>query len=224
VMTELPGKLLAVGPVRVEVDAKWVGGNSGGPIILSSKAQVIGVTTYSSQKPLSELEKDAPFSGIRRFGVRIDNIAEWETRDLNTIRKEAAAVEAIKSRTKSIKVLVDDITRHGAITLSAYQGADNPLRKLANDYVGTMQRGNMDEADRKNIHRRFLIDLFSNADITRIEAANPSYTSHEALEGHKIDRTNLRKDLERIANDGDFAGKRPAKKSVVKPYPFPLIR
>jgi len=77
VVTEIKGKVLGVGPNLVEVDAEFVQGNSGGPI-LNSDAKVIGVATYAtfSKDPEDWLSADTRFQEVRRYGIRIGSY-EW---------------------------------------------------------------------------------------------------------------------------------------------------
>ncbi len=225
VMTALSGKLKAIGPILVEVDAPYVAGNSGGPVILTNQGKVICVATYASRRSLGSLEGDAPFGGIRRFGVRIDNLGEMEARDMNAIRQEAAAVAAIQKRTDAIRILVDDIQKRGAITQPAYQGPDNPLRKLVNDYFSVMHGAAMGDTDRQKVQRRFMQDLFSKSDITRLEELRPSFSTREKLAQEQQQRAAYQRALELRGEANDFSGQKPAKKPAVKTggSPFPTI-
>lgn len=73
VATELKGKLLGIGPEKIEIDADFVGGNSGSPI-LDAQGQVIGVATYVTRfTPGSDWVIDnTRFAKTRRFGLRLD--------------------------------------------------------------------------------------------------------------------------------------------------------
>jgi hypothetical protein len=79
VVREIPGKVVGIGPDRVEVDAPFVPGNSGSPILLKSTGQVIGVATYINIPPSF---RGAPVSStrlneVRRFGYRLDTVTKW---------------------------------------------------------------------------------------------------------------------------------------------------
>lgn len=50
VLTSLSGKILGIGPDLIELDAQFVCGNSGSPII-SSSGSVLGVATYATYDP-----------------------------------------------------------------------------------------------------------------------------------------------------------------------------
>lgn len=86
VIRELAGKITGLGPDRIEVDATFVPGNSGSPILLRRTGQVIGVATYLHtpyffRKPKSGSgKKDEPIlslNEVRRFGYRLDTVAHW---------------------------------------------------------------------------------------------------------------------------------------------------
>ena len=89
VVREITGKVMGIGPDRVEVDATFVPGNSGSPILRESSGEVIGVATYlkiprffrqSSQD--KESAKEQPVTSlneVRRFGYRLDTVGRWLT-------------------------------------------------------------------------------------------------------------------------------------------------
>jgi hypothetical protein len=80
VVREIPGRIVGIGPDRIEVDAEFVPGNSGSPILLKSTGRVIGVATYM-KVPRARGGAKSPFSlnEVRRFGYRIDTVAKWVT-------------------------------------------------------------------------------------------------------------------------------------------------
>jgi len=78
VVTTLRGKMQGIGPEKVEVDATFVQGNSGSPIIAYPYNGVIGMATYLTRDPQVDWAKRSTrFADVRRFGVRIDNV-EWK--------------------------------------------------------------------------------------------------------------------------------------------------
>lgn len=84
VITVTPGKLLAFGPQRVEVDNPVYKGNSGSPIIHTLTGVVIGVLTEVEEVELDKFS-EASFassdsqikSTIRYFGHRQDTVKSW---------------------------------------------------------------------------------------------------------------------------------------------------
>lgn len=90
VVTQLDGKILGIGPELVEVDAAFIPGNSGSPI-LTPEQNVIGVATFLTRYADEEdwTKKDSRFNEVRRYGVRLDNV-EWIEMDLGAFHKRAA--------------------------------------------------------------------------------------------------------------------------------------
>lgn len=78
VVTTLRGKMLGIGPDKIEIDAAFVEGNSGSPIIAYPYNAVVGMATYATQTPeVDWTTRSTRFVEVRRFGVRIDNVG-WE--------------------------------------------------------------------------------------------------------------------------------------------------
>jgi len=103
VITQTPGKLLAIGPQKVEVDNPLYPGNSGSPIYHPATGKVIGVFTevaFHSFDVLEKLSYRSPNSSIksqeRYFGYRIDSVKRWlplnwnafQTTEANLARSE----------------------------------------------------------------------------------------------------------------------------------------
>ena len=77
-VTELSGSILGVGPDVIEVDAGFVRGNSGSPI-LNRAGQVLGIATFITLKtPDTDwVLKGTRFETTRRFGVRLTESTKW---------------------------------------------------------------------------------------------------------------------------------------------------
>ncbi|WP_269542864.1 S1 family peptidase [Cerasicoccus fimbriatus] len=86
VVTQVTGEVLGIGPDRVEIDAKFVPGNSGSPIINLDTGEVIAVATYVKKDKPSNFAEEEAFrnevsrdgSIVRWFGYRIDSVTQWE--------------------------------------------------------------------------------------------------------------------------------------------------
>lgn len=83
------GKIAGIGPAKIEHDAPTFRGNSGSPILSVSTWKVLGVQTmavtvnrsaftdeHSLLRPSSQIKSD-----VRRFGYRLDSVAQWEPVD-----------------------------------------------------------------------------------------------------------------------------------------------
>lgn len=90
VATAITGKVVGIGPDRVEIDAEIEHGNSGSPIVHLSSGKVIGVATYvMTEKTISGKTKD------RRFGYRLDTVRKWEAVDWARFYHDADQLEKI---------------------------------------------------------------------------------------------------------------------------------
>ena len=77
VATLISGRIVGIGPDRVETDARFVQGNSGSPIV-SSQGHVYAVATYATlnQNRNDWLKEGTRFNEVRRFGLRANN-TKW---------------------------------------------------------------------------------------------------------------------------------------------------
>jgi hypothetical protein len=76
VLRDIRGHYIAIGPTKIEIDAKFISGNSGGPIISYFYDAVVGIATeVYAPIEVSQYNWDTEFvTTPRRFGTRIDNI------------------------------------------------------------------------------------------------------------------------------------------------------
>ncbi|MGE9270801.1 MAG: S1 family peptidase [Verrucomicrobiales bacterium] len=74
----LEGKIQGVGAESIEIDAKVIQGNSGGPILDGVTHEVLGVVTHLVAARKDEWAKETRFSEIRRFGCRVDREWIWD--------------------------------------------------------------------------------------------------------------------------------------------------
>jgi len=131
VVNLLEGKLTGIGPDRVEVDAPFVPGNSGSPIIHVQSGKVIGVATYVMVKKIGPREEK-----VRRFGFRLDSVQQWQSIDWKRFYAEADVMERVKKTTGEFADLLNDLGRHGRPT----HNYDSPGIRSALDSV-YMARG-----------------------------------------------------------------------------------
>jgi hypothetical protein len=97
VITPLEGRIIGIGPDRIEVDAPFVPGNSGSPIIHLPTGKVVGIATYMLVKKIGAREEK-----VRRFGWRLDSVAQWQTIDWNRFYTEADAMNGIERTTRDL--------------------------------------------------------------------------------------------------------------------------
>jgi len=98
VITAIEGKVLGIGPDRVEISAEIEHGNSGSPIIHLPTGRVIGTATYvTSRETIAGEKKD------RRFGYRMDTVKKWEAVDWTRFYAEADRLEQINDTTSELR-------------------------------------------------------------------------------------------------------------------------
>ncbi len=101
VIRTLYGKVIGVGPEKVETNAKFISGNSGSPILLEN-GDVIGIAAYVQQANVNWINTNTPFSVTRRFAYRIDNIEKWKNISPRTFVKESKILAEREEKLESL--------------------------------------------------------------------------------------------------------------------------
>ena len=75
VVTEIRGHIVGVGPQQIEVDAPFVAGNSGSPV-LNRAGRVVGIASYlrNCRDNADWSKKNTRYNGIRRFALRLTGV------------------------------------------------------------------------------------------------------------------------------------------------------
>jgi len=117
VVKPVEGHVVGIGPNLVEVDAPFVPGNSGSPIIHTPTGKVIGVATYYTERKVS---KNGSEVEIRRFGYRLDSVKVWEPVDWQRFYAQAAQVAKIDSLSDDFIQLSKDCSNGGHLDSARY--------------------------------------------------------------------------------------------------------
>jgi hypothetical protein len=92
VITQLKGTIKGLGPDVMEVDAPFVSGNSGSPIV-TTNGDVLGVATFVTRpRTINWVEAGTPFAQARRFGVRLQGDIEWKPISVRQLYQESATL------------------------------------------------------------------------------------------------------------------------------------
>jgi len=103
--TELSGAILAVGPELVEVDAGFVPGNSGSPI-LTEDGRVIGVATFMTKEdPEETTVKGTRFAQPRRYGLRLTPSVQWLPLSPSVLYDQSSVLGDIQTLSKDLLAL-----------------------------------------------------------------------------------------------------------------------
>jgi len=128
VVNTLIGKIVGIGPNLVEIDAPFVPGNSGSPIIHLKTGKVIGVATYTvtNQYDLTTDQKlKKPV--VRRFGYRLDSVKGWQAVQWPAFNVQAVQMENVEALTDDLYDFFRDLDENkGAVTPERHQ---NPVIK-----------------------------------------------------------------------------------------------
>jgi hypothetical protein len=158
VIAPLMGKLLGIGPDRIEVSAEFVPGNSGSPIIHVKTGKVIGIATYLQKRRFAELTNSRTQT-VRRFGYRLDSIKTWQPLVWNTFQEEHAELTKVETLTNDIARLIDDLTNDKRFHPEAHT---NPVLVRPVQELGrAFQKHNLSAPDRQRALQSFLASIRS---------------------------------------------------------------
>lgn len=85
VVTSLEGTVLGLGTDRIEISCDIVPGNSGGPVVLQSTKQVLGISTYLDSGERNIWSSNTKFAQVRRFAVRPNKVKQWRKMQLSSL-------------------------------------------------------------------------------------------------------------------------------------------
>jgi hypothetical protein len=147
VINTITGRIVGIGPNLVEVDAPFVPGNSGSPIIHLKTGKVIGIATYMTIKKydVTTTKRTMVRTEIRRFGYRLDNVRQWQPVNWAAFRQQAAQLEGITDLTDDLySFLGDFVENRHAVNPARYT---NPVLKDGLQKWCDMQRGSQNWRD-----------------------------------------------------------------------------
>ncbi len=202
VITEIKGQVKGIGPDLVEVDAKFVEGNSGSPIIQVKTGKVIGIATYAEQRKMDSLSKDSQFgSEWRRFGYRLDTVRAWQHVAPEEFASEARTVEAVQKQTEDLFRLGQDIYA-GKIDLSKHQAPDNRLRDIVTEFM--QANTNRDKSSAASVEARMEFEralIFeTHEDVANLREEDFTWFHWQELKDEIAARDFLKKEFERLLN------------------------
>lgn len=178
VVTQTNGKLLGVGPELIEVDAKFVPGNSGSPILHAGTGKVLGLATFLTKRKVQADEgsdtgsiKGKYRTETRWFGFRIDTIQSWERIDWPVFSKEGQYMAKVNARTQA---LIDLFSNEASLSRSE----DAQIQQALDYYNRDARRPGMTAAFYQQRFQSLIRDLRNLAadDIRR--APPPAYAYH----------------------------------------------
>jgi S1-C subfamily serine protease len=215
VMLNTVGKVLAIGPDRIEVDNPFYHGNSGGPVYDSKTNQVIGVVTEAIKVDTSDDLDKASFSSrssaiqgsMRYFAMRVDNVPQWEDIDLRAYEGETAFLDKFDQRSRSLDSYLNAPTPSAGQTQTAEETEaanlwkqDSALMKANNQFEDQSGDGVASGQNLDALHELFgsIVDL-ANDDVANIKNPNNFYQYDRQRAKDEMDyRQALKDELDRI--------------------------
>jgi hypothetical protein len=154
VINSISGKIVGLGTNLVEVDAPFVPGNSGSPIIHLKTGKVIGVATYLTIKNFDPATKQLIREPIvRRFGYRLDSVKTWQPVNWNAFAAQALEIKNIEELTTDFVRLLNDLAKHHKLTPGMHT---NPAIKSRIEWWESQKRGRMSPQDSATVDQNFL--------------------------------------------------------------------
>lgn len=157
VVKPLEGKVVGIGPNLIEVDAPFVPGNSGSPIIHVPSGKVIGIATYLMIRKVNNSSGGVDES-VRRFGYRLDRIKAWEPVNWARFYAQSALLTKIQSNSKEFIKLFEDAR---ARNLSSGKFSNPGIRRALEMFERVVRGSRLSAADADAARRKLIGDLRS---------------------------------------------------------------
>jgi hypothetical protein len=158
VLTQEVGRVIGLGPDRIEVDAAFQPGNSGSPILNLRTGEVIGVASYLQEvaihggRAVTTGEGGMPSRELttRWFGFRYDSVTQWERIDWGEWQRQTRQLQEYQETSEALLALLRG-------ERNAYM-SHRRLRQIVEAFEQDMnKRGSLDYNARRS--RQFVIDL-----------------------------------------------------------------
>jgi S1-C subfamily serine protease len=209
VMLNTKGKLLGIGPDRIEFDNPIYHGNSGGPVIHTKSGQVLGVVTQGIKvvheddlDKTSFASRNSAIAGsIRYFGLRIDTVPKWEPYDLQRFQGETAFLEQFNHRSRCLDSYLN--TPNDNKPESVLYLEDAQIVKANTAYVDQLNGGG-DTSQKLEALREWMGDLNSlaDADMDTVQQTDIFYTfDQQRAKDELAYRKALKKELDEMGNN-----------------------
>jgi V8-like Glu-specific endopeptidase len=208
VMLNTKGKLLGIGPVKIEFDNPIYHGNSGGPVLHTKSGQVLGVVTEAMKVIHSDdldktsfASRNSAISGsMRYFGLRIDTVPKWESYDLQRFENETAFLERFNHRSRCLDSYLNTPNDNQPDSILYREDAD--IVKANDTYIDQSSGGGSQQ--QMDALREWLFGLngIADTDMDAIQQTNSFYTFDQQRARDEIAyRKALKKELDEIGNN-----------------------
>jgi hypothetical protein len=212
VMLNTSGKVVAIGPDRVEIDNPIYHGNSGGPIFDVKTGTVIGVVTEAMKVDIGDDLDKASFASrnssiktsMRYFGLRLDTVPGWEAYDPVIFLNQTTFLENFHQQSLRLDSYLNPPKAGDADAASAKLYLNDAKIVKANDALVDRIGAHMDTASNIDILRQFAFDLeaIADQDMTPIQNQGNFYSYEQTLAHDEwVYRQALHKEIESFSSD-----------------------
>jgi hypothetical protein len=191
VVRPVEGKIVGIGPNLIEVDAPFVKGNSGSPIIHQATGKVLGIATYLVQRKISQGERQEVTVETRRFGYRLDSVKTWEPINWQAFFAQSAQVAQMEDLSKDFARMFEDLRTTHDLVPANY--SSEKLRHSIKSFLEDVNRRGLSRTDKEDLLRRFFADLRSitRSDIAAFNTRTAYDYFHREVEKESLFRENI---------------------------------
>ena len=109
-MLNTQGKVLGIGPERIEIDNPIYHGNSGGPVFHTKSGKVLGVVTEAMKVDVTDALDKASFASrnsaisgsMRYFALRLDTVSTWLPIDSRRFQNETTFLDQFHEQSRRL--------------------------------------------------------------------------------------------------------------------------
>lgn len=210
VMLNTKGRVLGLGPQRVEIDNPIFHGNSGGPIFHTKSGKVVGVVTEAMKVETDNaLDKasygnsNSAISGnMRYFGLRLDTVSSWMPIDWRRFRTEAIFLKQFHDRSRCLDSYLNGSDKKDSSVDDKAYLADEDIVKANDEFF--RRAGGADISQRLEALKGLLFALNNTADsnMDQIQNSNNFYSfDQERVQNELAYRQAIKKELDSFENN-----------------------
>ena len=208
VMLNTGGKVLGIGPQRIEIDNPIYHGNSGGPIFHTKSGQVVGVVTEAVKVDTSNVldknsfaSRNSAIAGaMRYFGMRLDNVPNWIPIDWDRFQTETLFLDQFNEQSRRLDSYLNASDSDPSPEAHLYR-KDDKIMKANETYIQ-----NVGTDGKVSAIKGLVFDLQGIADknLDQVQVSSNFYSFDQERAQDETDyRKALKRELDSIGDDAD---------------------